>query len=198
VIARLRGTVVEKTPDFVVIEAGGVGYHVTVTVGTFYDLPDAGHEAVLHVHTHIWSDGMALYGFSRKDERAMFLRLIGVSGIGPKLARNILSGIRAAELSHALRTGDIKRIFAVPGVGKKLADRMVLELGARETAQPVGEDGAGAAIAHPVMGQVVSALVNLGYKQEIAVKTVAALLEKEPEAADVEALLRRALQALTK
>jgi holliday junction DNA helicase RuvA len=196
VIASLRGTLLEKTPDYVVLEASGVGYHVAISLPSFYDLPEIGQPARLIVHTHGGPEGMALFGFTRPEEREMFRRLISVSGIGPKLARNILSGIRVAALVDALRTGDLKRIYAVPGVGKKLAERILVELRGK-TDDILAPEGA-AVPADPLSAQVVAALVNLGYKQDLALKAVRQVQESAAGAGDLEGLLRAALQTLAK
>ena len=196
-IAALRGTLLEKTPDYVVIEAGGVGYHVAISLHSFYDLPEAGQPAKLIVYTHGGPDGMALFGFTRPEEREMFRRLIAVSGIGPKLARNVLSGIRVSALIDALRAGDLKRIHAVPGVGKKLAERILLELRGKID-EVLAPDGADATPADPLSAQVVAALINLGYKQEVALKAVRQAPAPAEGAWDLEGLLRAALQIVTK
>lgn len=198
-IATIRGVLAEKTPDIAVVESGGLGYRLAVTLHTFYDLPEVGAEARLLVHTHMWSDGIALYGFSRAEEREMFLRLVAVSGIGPRLARNVLSGIRVASLSEALRTGDLARIKAVPGVGKRLAERILVEMRDKEARLPAAEKVAGGVLpADPTGSQVVSALVNLGYKPEAAQRALAQVRTGETATDDLEALLRAALKALTK
>lgn len=196
-IASLHGPIISKTPDNVVVNAGGVGYLVNITLHTFYDLPEVGESLNLMVYTHMWKEGMALFGFSTLPEKEMFLRLISISGIGPKLARNILSGIRAGQLAEALREGDLKRIRAVPGIGKKIAERIMVELRAKGAELPLDQDD-GSGITHPLARQVVSALVNLGYKEEQAAKVVTAILIKDPSANDLESLLRTALQTLAK
>jgi Holliday junction DNA helicase RuvA len=196
VIASLRGTLIEKTPDYVVVEAGGVGYHVTVSLHAFYDLPEVGQSARLLIHTHGGADGMALFGFTRPEEREMFRRLIAVSGIGPRLARGVLSGIRVPALVDALQTGDVKRIQSVPGVGKKLAERILIELRGKVDALLAPPDSPAAS--DPVAAQVVAALVNLGYKQDVASAVVRKVWAEAKDPGDLETLLRAALQALTK
>ena len=195
-IAALRGVLLEKTPDYVVVEAGGVGYHVAISLHSFYDLPEAGQPASLIVHAHGGPDGTSLFGFTRREEREMFRRLITVSGIGPKLARNVLSGIRVAALVDALRAGDLKRIHAVPGIGKKLAERILLELRGKADDLLAPETAAGAP-ADPVSAQVVAALVNLGYKQESALQAVHQVHASADGPRDLEGLLRASLQVLT-
>src|SRR5579863_2238753 len=127
-IAQLRGVLLEKHPNQAIVEAGGVGYDVTIPVSTFTHLPEAGAEVRLRIHTHVREDALALYGFLTLDEKLLFERLIGVSGIGPTLAVKILSGLAAGDLIGAIRRGEVERLVRIPGVGKKTAERMVLEL----------------------------------------------------------------------
>ena len=127
-IAHLHGRLILKHPNQAVVEAAGVGYDVTITIPTFSDLPSTGSEVALHIHTHVREDAIALFGFLRSEEKQLFEKLIQVSGIGPKLAITILSGMPAAEMVAAIRSGDIARLTRIPGIGKKTAERMVLEL----------------------------------------------------------------------
>jgi Holliday junction DNA helicase RuvA len=170
-IAHLSGLLEEKTPDQLVVDVNGVGYQVLVSLQTFYRLP-ALHERVnLHVHTHLREDALQLYGFLEEKERATFLLLKGVSGIGPRLALNILSGIPVDELEGALRTSDVSRLVAVPGVGKKTAERLVVELREKVGALqdgPLGVSGEPV----PLSAEAVSALVNLGYRRAEAERAV--------------------------
>src|SRR6202163_4809653 len=126
-IAQLRGVLIEKHPNQAVIEAGGVGYDVTIPVSTYTHLPETGAEVRLRIHTHVREDALALYGFLTQDEKALFEKLIGVSGIGPTLAVKVLSGLAATELIDGIRGGQVDRLVRIPGVGKKTAERMVLE-----------------------------------------------------------------------
>jgi holliday junction DNA helicase RuvA len=161
-IALLRGTLLEKHPNQAIVDAGGVGYDLTIPVSTFTGLPDVGAEVKLRVHTHVREDILALYGFLTQDEKTLFEKLIGVSGIGPKLAITVLSGLAAGQLIHAIRTGAIELLVKVPGIGKKTAERMVLEL--RDKLLPVQaarEDSAGPAF-NNIEEDVLSALMNLG------------------------------------
>ena len=138
-IAHLRGRILEKNPSHVILEAAGVGYEVTISVPSFSGLPAEGAEVSLYIHTHVREDTLALYGFLRREEKQLFERLIGVSGIGPKLAITVLSGIAADALVTALRSNDLTALTRIPGVGKKTAERMVLELRTRPPAnQPHG------------------------------------------------------------
>src|SRR5438045_4109908 len=127
-IAHLRGKLLSKHPNQAIVESSGVGYDVTITVPTFSELSQVGSEIALHIHTHVREDAIALYGFLRPEEKNLFEKLITVSGIGPKLAITILSGMAADEMVGAIRGGDVARLTRIPGIGKKTAERMVLEL----------------------------------------------------------------------
>ncbi len=140
-IARLRGTLVEKHPNQAVVEAGGVGYDVTIAVPTYSKLPEVGSEVGLRIYTHVREDALLLYGFLSQDEKTLFEKLISVSGIGPKLAITVLSGLAASDLTTAIRRGEVERLVRVPGVGKKTAERMVLEL-RDKLPPPAGEESA--------------------------------------------------------
>src|SRR5579863_3094512 len=127
-IAVLRGTLLEKHPNQAIVDTGGVGYDVIIPVSTFTHLPESGAEVRLRIHTHVREDALALYGFLTQDEKALFEKLIGVSGIGPTAAVKILSGLAAPDLIHAIQRGEVDKLVRIPGVGKKTAERMVLEL----------------------------------------------------------------------
>src|SRR5690242_3992853 len=161
-IALLRGVLLEKHPNQAIVEAGGVGYDVTIPVSTYTHLPDTGSEVRLRVHTHVREDALALYGFLTQDEKGLFEKLIGVSGIGPKLAVTILSGLAAPDLIRAIGGGEVERLVRIPGIGKKTAERMVLEL--RDKLPVVsGESPATPAVTLSAIEQdVLSALLNLG------------------------------------
>jgi holliday junction DNA helicase RuvA len=170
VIGRLVGRLATKATDHVILDVGGVGYLVHIPLSTFYDLPEAENPASLWIHTHVREDTLSLFGFLTERERALFLMLIDVAGIGPRVALTVLSGIPPADLIEALRSGDARRLMAVPGVGKKTAERMVLELSekaAKFSAEP-------AAPKAPTVApeDVVSALVNLGYRKGDAERAV--------------------------
>jgi Holliday junction DNA helicase RuvA len=169
-IGRLTGRLASKAPDRVLLDVGGVGYLVHIPLSTFYELPEAEDPASLWVHTHVREDTLALYGFLTERERALFLLLLGVAGIGPKVALTVLSGIPPAELVEALRRQDVRRLVAVPGVGKKTAERMVLEL-AEKAAGFTVEAPSGAPVAVSA-DDVISALVNLGYRRAEAERAV--------------------------
>src|SRR3972149_10907603 len=139
-IALISGLLKYKSPNYVVVDVHGVGYRLVVPLTTFYELPDAGQSVALNVHTHVKQDGINLFGFYTSEERDIFQLLLAVTGIGPKLAINILSGIAAGDLRRAVSQGNLKRLIAIPGVGKKMAERIILELkdrvlklGAQET-----------------------------------------------------------------
>jgi len=195
-IAHLRGKLLAKHPNQAVVETGGVGYDVTISVPTFSDLPTAGSEVALHIHTHVREDAIALYGFLRLTEKALFEKLITVSGIGPTLAIKILSGMAADEMVSAIRGNDVARLTRIPGIGRKTAERMVLEL-----RDKLAEPGAAATPASTVTSateeDVLSALVNLGYQRAAAEKALA-LATKNGKTASFDALFREALAALSK
>jgi holliday junction DNA helicase RuvA len=192
VIARLTGALEEKTPDQLIVNVNGVGYQVLVSLQTFYRLP-ALHESVsLQIHTHLREDALLLYGFLEEKEKASFLLLKGVTGIGPRLALNILSGIPVDELENALRTSDVTRLVAVPGVGKKTAERLVVELREKVGAFENGQGISGGQV--PVSAEATSALVNLGYRHAEAEKAVRAALQRG--ATSIADLIRDSLRSL--
>jgi Holliday junction DNA helicase RuvA len=195
-IAHLRGRLLAKHPNQVVVETGGVGYDVTISVPTFSDLPGVGSEVALHIHTHVREDLIALYGFIKPAEKRLFEKLITVSGIGPKLAITILSGMAADEMVGAIRGNDIARLTRIPGIGKKTAERMVLEL--RDKLPPAG---VGEAPAVPSMGameeDVLSALVNLGYQRAAAERALASVARNGKDGS-FEVMFRETLAALAK
>jgi holliday junction DNA helicase RuvA len=194
VIGRLTGRLAEKSPDQLILDVGGVGYLVHIPLSTFYELPEAESPASLFVHTHVREDTLALYGFLTEKERSLFLLLLSVAGIGPRVALTVLSGIPPAELVEALRSQDVRRLMAVPGVGKKTAERMVLELSekaARFAAEP------SVSVPAAVSAEdVVSALVNLGYRRAEADRAVEAITRTGPPKEFGE-FLKLALKKLT-
>jgi Holliday junction DNA helicase RuvA len=169
-IGRLAGRLASKSTDHVLLDVGGVGYLVQIPLSTFYELPDAESPSSLWIHTHVREDTLALYGFLTERERSLFQLLMSVAGIGPKVALTVLSGIPPSELVEALRQQDVRRLVAIPGIGKKTAERMVLEL-AEKVAGLAAEPppGASAAVA---ADDVISALVNLGYRKADAERSV--------------------------
>ena len=192
-IAHLRGKLLAKHPNQAIVETGGVGYDVTISVPTFSDLPGIGGEVALHIHTHVREDIIALYGFLRSAEKKLFEKLITVSGIGPKLAITILSGMAADEMVNAIRGNDIVRLTRIPGIGKKTAERMVLELRDKLPVEKQGEIPA-APTRSPVEEDVLSALVNLGYQRVTAEKALASVSKN----GQFDAMFRAALAALSK
>ena len=166
-IAHLRGRLLEKHPNQVIVDVNGVGYSVFIPVSTFSRLPDRGSEARLYIYTHVRDDTLALYGFQTDREKLLFEKLISVSGIGPRLAVTLLSGMDAEELSTAIRRGEVQRLVRVPGVGRKTAERLVLEL--RDKLGPVG---VGAPAASTLDEEVISALLNLGCTRPAAAAAV--------------------------
>ena len=172
-IAQISGQLAQKLPGEVVIDVGGVGYQVFIPLNVFYRLPEVGAAVRLQIHTHVREDSLQLFGFHDVGEKQVFLLLTGVSGIGPKLALNILSGIPAEELARALKDGDQVRLVAIPGVGKKLAERMIVELKDKfATLAPLMVESPKSEPGSQLMLDAVSALVNLGYKKPDAEKCV--------------------------
>ncbi len=196
-IAHLRGTLLVKHPNQAIVETGGVGYDVVISVPTFSELPAAGAEVALHIHTHVREDALNLYGFLRLAEKHLFEKLLTVSGIGPKLAITILSGMPAHEMVGAIRAGDVARLTRIPGIGKKTAERMVLEL--RDKLPPTtGAPEVSAAQPTPVEEDVLSALVNLGYQRAAAQKALVAAARTGRGPQQFEVLFREALAVLSK
>jgi holliday junction DNA helicase RuvA len=194
-IAHLRGRLLVKHPNQVIVETSGVGYDVTISVPTFSDLPSLGAEVALHIHTHVREDQIALYGFLRPSDKQLFEKLITVSGIGPKLAITILSGMAADEMAGAIRGNDVARLTRIPGIGKKTAERMVLELRDKLPAPTSGESAALPSLS-AVEEDVLSALVNLGY-QRPAAERVLAIATKNGTDRSFEEMFRAALGALS-
>jgi Holliday junction DNA helicase RuvA len=198
-IALLRGTLLEKHPNRLIVDVQGVGYDVQVPVSTFYEAGDAGRAVTLRIHTHVREDQIALFGFATPLEHQLFERLIAVNGIGPKLALAVLSGIEPADFVRAVQGGDVARLTRIPGVGRKTAERMTLELrdrlpavdGAASPETPAAVDGG-------VRADVVSALVNLGYQSAAVDKAVSAALREAGDLPVFEAVLRGALRQLAR
>jgi Holliday junction DNA helicase RuvA len=199
VIAHLRGRISEKHPNRVIVDVNGVGYDVFVPLSTFYGLGDAGSETALRIHTHVREDALLLYGFATLLEQELFERLIGVSGIGPKVALAVLSGIEPQELIRAIERGDIARLTSIPGVGKKTSERIVLELKDRLPRGQAAAALAGETVvpASAIHDDVISALVNLGYHRPLAEKAAAAAVTVAPDAG-FERTLKQALRELAK
>lgn len=195
-IAILRGTLVEKHPNQAIVDAHGVGYDVTIPVSTFSALPGLNQEVRLRIHTHVREDALSLFGFLTLEERTIFERLISVSGIGPKLAITVLSGLNTPDLLQAIRNGDVAQLVRIPGIGKKTAERIVLEL--RDKLDLVPVHGAPAArAAGPALSvvdqDVLSALLNLGC-QRAAAETAVRQAKESGAGEEFEPLFRRALE----
>ena len=197
-IAHLRGRLLEKQPNRIIVDVSGVGYDVFVPLSTFYNLGEPGQEITLRTHTHVREDALTLYGFATRLEQDLFERLISISGIGPKLALAVLSGLEPAELMRAIERADVAKLTGIPGVGKKTSERIVLELKDRlPRAIPVAP-AAGVEPASPSLrDDVLSALLNLGDHRPLAVKAVAAALAIAPDGG-FERALKQALRELAK
>src|SRR5689334_9843386 len=192
-IALLRGVLVEKHPNQAIVESGGVGYDVNIPVSTFTRLPDAGAEVRLRIHTHVREDALSLYGFLTQDEKSLFEKLISVSGIGPTLAVKILSGLAAPDVILFIRRGEVERLVKIPGVGKKTAERIVLEL-RDKLPVPAGAEAEAPAPALSAIDQdVLSALLNLGCARPAAEAAVRKA-KVSGTGAEFEPLFRRALE----
>jgi holliday junction DNA helicase RuvA len=198
-IARLSGILLQKSVTQCVVDVHGAGYRVVVPLSTFYELPEAGQPVILQIHTHVREDAISLYGFYTEAEREVFQLMISVSGIGPKLAVNVLSGITAGEWVRAVAVEDLKRLTGIPGVGRKTAERMILEL--KDKAVKLGSEAAPVGIAAGRMGEQVkedalSALVNLGYKGSSARDAVEQIMKEATEPLSLDRILKKALRIL--
>jgi len=203
-IAHLSGTLLSKQATSVILDVGGVGYEVTIPLSTFYDLADAGSPVQLRVYTHVREDTLQLYGFKTARERELFLKIISVSGIGPKLGITLLSGMSADELIACIRTNDLARLTLIPGIGRKTAERLVIELrekvAALTSVQLEEELSARAAVSgeatqDSVRADALSALLNLGYQRSSAEKAIDRALSEDVDAT-VESLLRSVLRKI--
>ena len=192
-IAHLRGKLISKHPNQAIVEAAGVGYEVNISIPTFSGLPPLGSEVGLFVYTHVREDALALYGFLGSDDKQLFEKLISVSGIGPKLAITILSGMQTDSMIGAIKGNNVAALTRIPGIGKKTAERMVLEL--RDKLDSFGVPEAVAATS-PVEEDVISALVNLGYQRGLVERTLSQLGKSPDQSFD--ALFRKSLAALAK
>ena len=196
-IALITGKLVQKQPNQIIVDVGGVGYELTIPLSTYYELGDPGMDITLRVHTHVREDALQLFGFRTEQEKKIFLHLTSVTGIGPKLAITILSGMGADDLVRAIQTGDLARLVGIPGVGKKTAERMLVEL--KEKMQSLSPAAAEkpAMTAAALTDDVVSALVNLGYPKNVAEKAASSALKEMPDA-NFSATLKLALRNLAK
>jgi Holliday junction DNA helicase RuvA len=194
-IAHLRGKLIFKQPGQAIVEAGGVGYDVTISVPTFTTLPSVGQEAALHIHTQVREDQIALFGFLDREEKRLFERLITVSGVGPKLAITLLSGLSVERTVQAIRGQDHAQLTRIPGVGKKLAERLVVEL--KDKLDDFAVAPVKASVQGPAVDDVLSALQNLGYQRMAAEKAVQQAVAKDAAlGADFDGLFRGALKVI--
>ncbi|MBM4313917.1 MAG: Holliday junction branch migration protein RuvA [Deltaproteobacteria bacterium] len=198
-IALLNGILIEKSITQCIVDVRGVGYRVVVPLTTFYELPEIGRPVVIHIHTHVREDAVHLYGFHSREERAVFQLMISVSGIGPKLAINVLSGIDAGELIRAVTTDDLNRLTGIPGVGKKTAERMILEM--KDKAAKFGRESVpvgtvAVKTGDQVKDDALSALVNLGYKGSAVKEIIERIAREDKETPSLDRLLKAALKTL--
>ena len=194
-IAHLRGKLIFKQPGQAIVEAGGVGYDVAISIPTFTALPSVGAEAALHIHTQVSDDQIALFGFLDREEKRLFERLITVGGVGPKLAIKMLSGLSPERTVQAIRAQDHAQLTRIPGVGKKLAERLVVEL--KDKLDDFAVAPAQPSVQGPAVDDVLSALVNLGYQRVAAEKAIEQAVAKDAAlAADFDGLFRGALKVI--
>jgi holliday junction DNA helicase RuvA len=200
-IASVAGVLVSKSPNVAVVDVHGVGYQVYVPLSTFYQLPELGKPVSLHIYTHVREDALQLYGFLKPEEKTVFLLLLGISGIGPKLALNILSGLPIEELVTAIKDGNVGKLSSIPGVGKKTAERLALELkdriGTVLYAAIPSMEGTSPIQDVPVSDDAVSALVNLGYKTPQAKEVVRKVIGSDGNL-PIESLIKAALKILSR
>jgi len=203
VIAYIEGKLRYKSPEYIIVDVGGIGYQLYVSLNTFYELPDQGMVAGLNVYTHVREDTLELFGFFSMEEKRIFLKLVGINGIGPRLALNILSGITPGELEEAVYRGNVKRLQSVPGVGKKIAERMILELKDKLSTERKEKPG----VRIPTLSEstgvesdAIAALLSLGYRAMEAEKAVAIARADFADGAEIrlEKLLKDALKYLAK
>ncbi|MCP9494225.1 MAG: Holliday junction branch migration protein RuvA [Pyrinomonadaceae bacterium MAG19_C2-C3] len=204
-IAHLTGNLLTKHATSVIIDTNGVGYEVTIPVSTFFDIGEAGAKVSLLIYTHVREDALQLYGFRTGRERELFLLLIGITGIGPKLAITMLSGMNADEIITAIRTNNLIRLTSIPGVGKKTAERLVIELRDKMTnlSSPAMDEAlATGATPQPsedlMRSDTLSALINLGYQKAAAEKAITQAMQESGDQITIDAILRRALRLLSK
>jgi holliday junction DNA helicase RuvA len=196
VIAHISGTLAQKVPGEIVVDVNGIGYQVFIPLNVFYRLPEIGARIALQIHTHVREDALQLFGFQDAAEKQIFLLLTAVSGIGPRLALNILSGIASEDLARALKESDQVRLVAIPGVGKKLAERMIVEL--KDKLMTFSSDSAASKSSYgdsQLMQDAVSALVNLGYRKTEAEDNVRTVLKRGQSS--LEEVLKEALRRMS-
>lgn len=199
-IARISGTLVHKSPAYLIVDVHGVGYRLFIPLTTFYDVPDLGQPVTLNIHTQVKQDAINLFGFYTSEEREIFQLLLSVNGIGPKLALNVLSGIAAGELIKALSEGNLKRLVSIPGVGKKMAERIILEL--RDKALKLWDQDVTPRVRTDLheadlREDALSALINLGYKSPVASEALDNVVRQFPAGLTLDLLLKNALNILS-
>lgn len=200
-IASLNGLITLKSPTTLIVEVGGVGYQVMTPLSTYYRLPEEKQQVTLYIHTHVREDALQLFGFSSSREKETFLCLISVSGVGPKLALNILSGVELNELIHAIQEGQVTRLKAIPGVGPKMAGRLILEL--KEKVSRIGVEGlsmkeSSSGPNDGIHQDALSALINLGYHRKDAKRAMDQILGAEDIPDSIEELIKEGLKFLAK
>jgi Holliday junction DNA helicase RuvA len=198
-IAHLRGSLQSKSPRYLILDVNGVGYEVTVPLTTFYELPDLGSTVSFHIHTHVRENALQLYGFRTPQEKELFVRLMGVNGIGPRLAVNILSGISAGELVATVRQEDVARLIVIPGVGRKTAERIIVELRDKLAALDIPGDSdlpARQRASTAVVDDALSALLNLGYRRAVAQRAIEQGCKLLQRNITLESLLQECLRSL--
>lgn len=199
-IARISGTLVYKSPTYLILDAHGVGYRIFIPLTTFYDIPDIGEPLTLNIHTQVKQDGINLFGFNTFEDKEIFQLLLAVNGIGPKLALNVLSGIAAGELIKALSEGNLKRLLNIPGVGKKMAERIILEL--RDKALKLWNHAEAPCVTSDLpmddlREDALSALINLGYKSQLASDALDKVTRQFPAGLSLDLLLKNTLKVLS-
>jgi holliday junction DNA helicase RuvA len=198
-IGRISGQLIYKSVSHVIVDAHGIGYRIFVPLTTFYELPDTSQLVTLHIHTHVKDDAINLFGFNSCEDKTLFQLMISVSGIGPKLAMNILSGISSTELIRAVSQGDLNRLVHIPGVGKKMAERMILELKDKMVKIRSYESvdiGGSILSSDEIKEDALSALINLGYKSQTAKSALDSITSESPESLTLDVLLKKALKIL--
>ena len=200
-IALISGKIVYKGISHVVIDAHGVGYRIFIPLPTFYELPEAGQIITLHVHTHVKQDAINLFGFYTVQERDLFQLMLSVSGIGPKMSMNILSGISVQEMLRAISSGDVRKLISIPGLGKKLAERLILELKEKVVKKMMAEEMPAIdnqqKINEIIREDVLSALINLGYKSNMAQAALDKVLYTSAKELAMDQLLKKTLKILS-
>jgi Holliday junction DNA helicase RuvA len=199
-IALINGLLINKAISHVIVEANGIGYRIFVPLMTFYELPSMDQSVTLHIHTHVRPDAISLFGFSTEEEKNVFELMLSVSGIGPKLAINILSGISSEELIRAVSHGNLNRLVSIPGVGKKMAERMILELKDKmvklSTYEAIYKADGDIEVFDSIIDDALSALVNLGYKNQKARDVLDKIIKESSESLTLDVLLKKALKIL--